>query len=502
MGEDDLPRVGDAKLHLDHLGRAPDDLAGVAADHVHADDVALLLIDENLADAVRTLVLGHEATGVAHGQLLHLVIDALLPALLLGAAHGGDLGVGVDHRRVGVVAHAVALAQDGVDGDLGLAVGGVGQHVVAVHVADGVHIRHIGAALRVGGDARTGEAHADALQAQALHVGAAADGQKHLVGGHGALLAARILDPHLAGLHGQALVAQQEAHTLLLKLLLEQGGDLPVGGSGDVIQHLHHRDLRAHGGVVGGHLQADHAAADDGQFAGNCSQLQHLAVGEHEGTQVLPHAGNAGHHGGGAGGDQQPFASVNLAVGSDLEALGGLSCDGGLLHDHGHARTLHLCAHAGHQRPDDLRASGVHGALVDAHTLAGHAVQIGVQRVLVGLGGVQQRLGGNAALVQAHAAQGIFLKQQGAQPRVRSALCGQIAARAAADDDQIIGICHGVSLLCAYIHYINLFCELQAPNSVLRANSHILNRRVFTLFKSGTYFHGTLVPTKGNAFFT
>ena len=501
MGEDDLSRVGDAKLHLDHLGCAPDDLAGVAADHVHADDVALLLVDEDLANAVRALVLGHEAPGIAHGQLLHLVIDALLPALLLGAAHGGDFGVGVDHRRVGVVAHAVALAQDGVDGDLGLAIGGVGQHVVAVHVADGVHVRHVGAALRVGGDSLTGEAHADALQAQTLHVGAAADGQEHLVGGYGALLASGILDPDLAGLHGQALVAQQEAHALLLQLLLQQRGDLPVGCACDVIQHLHHRDLRTHGGVVGGHLQADHAAADDGQLSGNRGQLQHLAVGEHEGTQILPNAGDAGHHCGGAGGDQQPLAAVNLAVGSDLEALGGLAADGRLLHHHGHARALHLCANAGHQSAHHLCAARVHGALVDLHVAAGHAVQVGVQRVLVGLGGVQQRLGGNAALVQAHAAQGVLFKQQGAQPRVRGALRSEIAARTAADNDQIISVCHRASLLCTIL-IISVFSGIFKWNVSPAAKFNIFAPEVFKLFKSGTYFHDTLVATKGNAFFT
>ena len=61
MREDDLPRILHAQLHFDHLRRAPDNLAAVGADHVHANDRALFPMNQHLAQAVRALILRHKA---------------------------------------------------------------------------------------------------------------------------------------------------------------------------------------------------------------------------------------------------------------------------------------------------------------------------------------------------------------------------------------------------------------------------------------------------------
>ena len=397
----------------------------------------MLLVHQDLAQAVAALVLGHKAAGIAHGQLLDLVIDALRLRFFLGQAAGGDFRLGVDDGRVGVIAHDVLLAQDGVDAYLGLAVGGVSQHDVAVAVACGEHAVDVGAALRVHDDAGAVGLDADVLKADALNVGAAADGEQHLVGRDFDLLAVGRFGDDLALFDGQALVAQQEGDALLFQLLLEQRADFAVGRAGDVIEHLDHGDLRARGGVIGDHFQTDDAAADDDEVLRHLGQLEHLAVGDDEAADVLAHAGDGRNDRGGAGADNHLRALVVLAAGGHAEAAFHAALDDGVFLDDGHARALHLRAHAGDQRLDDLAAARDDGLLVELRALDGHAVFVGMERVLIELGGVEQRLGGNAAFVQAHAAQRVFLKQDDLEARMARALGGQIAGRAAADDDQI-----------------------------------------------------------------
>ena len=61
--------------------------------------------------------------------------------------------------------------------------------------------------------------------------------------------------------------------------------------------------------------------------------------------------------------------------------------------------------------------------------------------IVIDLCGIQQDLAGDAALVEAGAAQGALLNQQGLQTGLTGALCGHIAAGAAAQDNNVIA--HG-----------------------------------------------------------
>ena len=103
----------------------------------------------------------------------------------LGLAHAGDLRVGVDDGGDGVVAHPVLFAQDVVDGNLALPVGGVGQHGLAVDVAGGIDAGDVGAHILVGDDGAPLGVDADGLQTQVGSEGPPADGEEHLVGGDG-----------------------------------------------------------------------------------------------------------------------------------------------------------------------------------------------------------------------------------------------------------------------------------------------------------------------------
>ena len=240
---------------------------------------------------------------------------------------------------------------------------------------------------------------------------------------------------------------QQEGNTLCFQLLLKHSADLQIGGTSNVIQHFNNRDLGAHGRIISRHLQADDAAADDTELCGDLGQVQHLPVGHHKIAQIFLYAGNRRYCRGRAGGDDELFAGVCNTCSADGKALRSLTGDRGLLHHHGDTVGAHLCLHAGNQSADHLVLSCHHFLLVDGHIVTGNTVRTCVEGVFIVFCAVEQRFGGNAALVQTNAAQGPLFKQQRSQPCLCAPLCSQIAAGAAADDDQIKNFHKNSSLL-------------------------------------------------------
>ena len=182
---------------------------------MHAEDAAGVLFHQNLAQAFAALVLRHIAAGIDKGKLLAIVLDALLLGGFLGFAHAGDLRIGIDHRRDGLVAHVVPLAGHMVDRNLGLPVGGVRQHRFAVDVAGRVHIRDVGHHVPVGYHRAPLQGDADILQADALGNRAAADGAQGLGGLAFDDLAVLFIN-HRAVLDLGDLACELEVHALLL----------------------------------------------------------------------------------------------------------------------------------------------------------------------------------------------------------------------------------------------------------------------------------------------
>ena len=77
------------------------------------------------------------------------------------------------------------------------------------------------------------------------------------------------------------------------------------------------------------------------------------------------------------------------------------------------------------------------------------AVFIAVVAIVVNLGRIEQRFGGNATLVEADAAQSAFLNDQGLETGRARTLGRIVAGRAAAENDQIVqfhGSIHILSL--------------------------------------------------------
>ena len=409
---------------------------------MHADDRALFPMNQHLAQAVRALILRHKAPRIAHGQLLHLIIDAFFPGLFLRSPDGRDLGAGVNDGGICVITHAVRLAQHCVNGDLCFTISRMRQHMMAVDIARGIHAGHVRAPHRICNDARFLNFHAEGFQSKSGKICPPSDGQEQLVRLDSRRFAIRRFHNGRAVLHREALVLQQKFSASLFQLALKQRAYLAIGGSGDVIQHFDYRHLRARHGVIRRHFQTDHAAAHHDQPVGNFGQLQHLAVGQYEASQIFPHPRNGRHNRRRPAGDQKPLPEIDFAACGHAKAVAVAPVELRLLHYNGHTRRAQLGFYAVYQRAYHATAPHSHRLLIQPNLAAMHAILRAVQRVLVQLGRIEQRLRRDAAFVQAHAAKGSSFKQYHAHTFARRALRSQIPGRAAADHHQIKPLRH------------------------------------------------------------
>ena len=110
-----------------------------------------------------------------------------------------------------------------------------------------------------------------------------------------------------------------EADAAARHSLLQGGDEVPVGAGDDLIHPLDHGDLAAEGGVDGGHLQADDAAAEDEQALGDGGEGER-AGGVEDARVIVRNEGET--HGLRSGGDD------GLVEGNRAGALGALHRDG------------------------------------------------------------------------------------------------------------------------------------------------------------------------------
>ena len=110
--------------------------------------------------------------------------------------------------------------------------------------------------------------------------------------------------------------------------------------------------------------------------------------------------------------------------------------------DHGDLVLLHQEADAVVE-PFRHRARALdHGGRIEADLLDREPVVLGVLQVVEDLGRAQQRLGRDAAPVEADAAQIFALDDRGLEAELRRADRGDVAAGPGADDDDVEGVCH------------------------------------------------------------
>mmetsp|Transcript_35090 Transcript_35090/g.78101 ORF Transcript_35090/g.78101 Transcript_35090/m.78101 type:complete len:374 (-) Transcript_35090:714-1835(-) len=284
----------------DGVGRLVDEVGGVQADDVHAQDLAGVLAVQHLGHAV-TLLLGKSLgvgleAGLCNAQLEALLLGHLL-GLLLGHAHEGDLGVGEaggGDRQV--VQHVGAPAHVLHGGDT-LCGGGVRQHVLAVGVTDAVHVWHHVTLcvqhlhlVRHGDEAAAVSLNVDGAQVQAVGVGGPAGSHQHRV--H-----LQLVD-HLLGLevsqlngdglhtwHARSDLGGNDTGVVVNGPALDQqplgsARNLLVKAGHQVVQGLNEGDLSAQGGVHVRELEADVAGANDGNPVGQPVQLEGVVRSE------------------------------------------------------------------------------------------------------------------------------------------------------------------------------------------------------------------------------
>jgi hypothetical protein len=254
--------------------------------------------------------------------------------------------------------------------------------------------------------------HVQADGLQALGVRRDADGDDAHRGGQGLGLAAD-LDGHRDAVLGLLdlghLGADAEGDAALLEGLLGGLGDLGVLDRHDAVHGLDDGDLGAQGAVEAGELDADGARADDDQRLGHGLGGQGVAIGP-DLVAVRDRADGRDVAGPGAAGQDHALgldraAAAGLQGHDDLGRRAALlelglaldDLDLVLLHQEGDARG-HGLGYAA-RAVDDL--GEVERGLLDRQAVAAQ-----VRQLLVDLAGLQQRLGRDAAPVEADAAQG------------------------------------------------------------------------------------------------
>ena len=341
----------------------------------------------------------------------------------------------------------LTLAGHVLDGSDALLLGLVREHRAVDHVADGPDAGHVRLEVRRDNDA----AHLVLLdaqlgQAEARRVGPAARRDEHDVkverlrgaalGGLDRQLHARVRDDRLGH-----LAAHHELHALLGEDGLELVARLVVRRRDDAVEELDDRHLRAQAAPDRAHLEADDAAADHGQL------LRHAL--EHERARRVDDAAAVVVDGRrrqrrdlGARGDEhvsrlERAHAALVERGLDLARARDLA----LALDVLDAVLLEEVLDAARQALDALGLGRHHEVEVRRHVLAAEdAVVLEVlARVLEEVRAVQQRLGRDAAHVQARAAQrAAELDARHLHAELAGLDRRHVAARAAAHDDEVV----------------------------------------------------------------
>jgi hypothetical protein len=275
-----------------------------------------------------------------------------------------------------------------------------------------------------------------------------ADGDEHHVGLERLRLAAgRRLDRDLARrarfLDCGHLVPELEAHALLGQDLLHLAGDLGIKAGQDAVEELDDRDLRAEPPPHRAELQPDDAGADHEQPLRHLRQRQRAGGGDDR-LFVDVDAGQRRHVG--AGGNDHGLGLERLLLAVDEGDL-----DLARAGNAGRAvEVVHLVLAQQERHPVDV---ALHALVLEGHHLAEvelrldldpHVAQA-VARLLEKLGSVQQRLGRDAADVEAGAAVGGPLLDHGdLEAELAGADGADVAAGAGSDDDEVEGAQDGV----------------------------------------------------------
>ncbi len=321
----------------------------------------------------------------------------------------------------------------------------VGEHRAGDRVTDRIDAVDVGLVVAVGLDAPAlVERHADLLQAEAFDVRAAADRDEHDVGFEHLRAAVALGRRNADGkrpallLNARHFRAETERQALLLEDALALLRHLAVEARKDAVEEFHDRHLRAEPPPHRSDLKSDHAGADDEEPLRHGFELKRSGRGD-DALFVDLHTWKRRRFRAGRDHDRLRLDRLAAALRKRHLHLAGRrdarasvqEVDLVLLEEEGDTVDVRLNGRVlvrHHRGEIELRRA-------DADAELGEAVP----RLLEHLGRIEQRLGGDAADVQARAAQGRPLFDDGnLHAELRRLDCADIAARAGADDGQIV----------------------------------------------------------------
>ena len=317
----------------------------------------------------------------------------------------------------------------------------VGQHRAGHAIADGPDVGDLGTEIMIDFDlAAVVGGKVDGFEAEPFGVRPAPDGNQRGIHRHRLGLTAiggfeREFDPLALDGCGGDLGLELQGHALFLEDLGRFLAHIAVHSRQQLVEELHHGDVRTQAVPHAAKLQPDHAAADDDHGLGHFWKLERPG-GIHDPPALVVDIDIGQRRDGGAGGDDDVLRRNRLVP--DLHRMRVL--EGGMALLPIHLVLLEQEFDPASQLADRLGLFRHHGVEVELH-LAGLDAPFG--HVAIGFveefGPVQQRLGGYAADIEAGAAQRLpAFGASGLQAKLRGANGGDVAARAGADDKDVV----------------------------------------------------------------
>ena len=429
---------------VDQLGLG-DELADPAADDVYADHAAGAVLLGHRDDLSRALGLQDHAAAVAAEVVVEL--DRLQAAL--GGLRGGEADR--RHLRIAVGDPGHAVVVDGGDREPAdplrdqdpLAEPHVRELRRVDEIADRGDRGDARPAERVHRDETPLHGHAGFFVAEAIGDRAAAHRDQHEVGVERLAALERDRDAGVRVLDRLETGAELEADAAAPEGPLQQLRARLVLQRQQLGKQLHDRDLGPEGPPHAGELDADHAAAEDNHRSGDPVQHQRVVRGDHAlavdvETGQAPWLRSAGEHDvlGLVDRVADPDAVRRFQPPRSLDGVDLPARDGGL--QALPQPVYHAVLIGKHARDVDPLEGGL-----DAHGRT-------VPGVVRDLGGVQQRLGGDAAAVQAGSPDLVLLDQRYALAEFGRAQRAGVPAAATAEHDDVVAadaLCHPSSLL-------------------------------------------------------
>lgn len=358
-----------------------------------------------------------------------------------GEADAGDFRLGIDDVGNDVVVYMTGLSGDAFDAGDAFFFGFVGEHGSGDDIADGVDAGDVGLEVLVDRDASFFVGFESGFfEPESFGEGLAADGNENFIGFDldGFAFFVFGLEIGFSGVLFEAgyFCAEVEVKILFFEEALGHLGDVFVEGGGDDGEEFDDVDLCAEAGPDGAEFEANGSGADDDEPLGNCIEGDGLGAAD-DGFTIEGQEGELNRHGAGREYDVLGFE----------EGFSGVSGDADFALAFEHTESLQDGYLVGLHELGDATAELADGAFFAGHEFADIDGEVGQVDAVIGgtmtgkvkhLGGVEECLAGNAADVEASAAEGfVFFDEGGFEAELGSANGGDVTAGAGAEDDEI-----------------------------------------------------------------